>query len=238
MVINYYPNSKLINRALANKGIAEIELKEYEKAKESFMKIMNGSDNDDEIIHKNKGLELDIYANYKNIAAKNLSEIYILEENYNEALKYLELTKKYPYKTFCGNDYWSDKLYVKKLYAKCYLGLGDTTKALDLLMPHLIDDRFSDNSELVEIVYQILIKRYWKDDLKKKFIDAFKKLRVKTVNEDGMDVEYYYITFLNYELEVFWFDFVSIHQISKEKRKNMVENMYKNKKFYQLLENN
>ena len=99
-LINEFPKSSLIFRALNNKGFAELELKDYKKAKETFLKILKSEANDKEKGGIGSGIMGEPYANYKNRACKTLADIELKSNNYYEALNYLDETKKFPYAHF------------------------------------------------------------------------------------------------------------------------------------------
>lgn len=231
-LIDSFPKSKLLFRTLNNKGFIELSLGDTAKAKKTFMVILNSEANDKEKGGIGSGLMAEPYANYKNRAAKTLSSISIQEKKWDEALSYLDLTKKYPYRHFCGNEYAADDIYMAELYAQCYLGLQDYKKAYSVLLPNILENGLADNSSLVDTAYKALLKTYSKNDLKRLFELAFKDIKTETVKRGKNEYQIHYITFLDNKIEVdTWrFDFAN----AKDKEKAAPE-LYKNSKFYKLL---
>ena len=179
------------------------------------------------------------YANYKNRAAKVLANISIKERNFSDAIKYLDLTKKYPYIHFCGNEYAADKIYISELYAKSYLGLNDKQKALKTLLPNIIENGLADNSCLVDLTCKTLLEDHKKEELRVKYEQAFKNYQIEKVKSKNDEYEKYYINFLDtrielrsWELYILQADEVQkeIDEVQKE-----IDKIYRNSKFYQLL---
>jgi len=232
-LIQQFPQSALVFRALNNKGIAELENGYSSKAKETFLKIVNSKANDKEKGGAGSGIMGEPYANYKNRALKNLVKIEIENKNYSEALKYLEETKKYPYQHFCGNESAEDKLYIAKLYAQCYLGLNQSEKAFDVLLPNIFENGLADNSEIVNLTYSTLLKTYSKIDLKNQLEESFKNLITK--NEKRAKYEYtsYNINFISRNIELPKWKF---EEVTNEQRiKDISIDILKKSKFYTLL---
>lgn len=232
-LIDSFPKSNLLFRALNNKGFAELILKKDKEAKKTFQKILDSKANDKEKGGIGSGLMGEPYANYKNRAAKTVASICIKENNYSEAIKYLDLTKKFPYRHFCGNEYASDEIYMSELYAKCYLGLNDTAKALKILLPNLLENGLADNSNLVVLTTETLLKKYSKDELKTFFENAFKTYKTEKIkSKDSDEYDRYYITFLSTDIEInSW----RLEFIELDKKQTEIENIYKSSRFYKLL---
>ena len=232
-LIDSFPKSNLLFRALNNKGFAELTLKKDKEAKKTFQKILDSKADDKEKGGIGSGLMGEPYANYKNRAAKTVASICIKENNHSEAIKYLDLTKKFAYRHFCGNEYAADEIYMSELYAKCYLGLNDTAKALKILLPNLLENGLANNSDLVVLTTETLLKKYSKDELKTFFENAFKTYKTEKIKpKDSDEYERYYITFLGTDIEInSWrLEFVEL-----DKKQTEIENIYKNSQFYKLL---
>lgn len=232
-LIDSFPKSNLLFRALNNKGFAELTLKKDKEAKKTFQKILDSKADDKEKGGIGSGLMGEPYANYKNRAAKTVASICIKENNHSEAIKYLDLTKKFPYRHFCGNEYAADEIYMSELYAKCYLGLNDTAKALKILLPNLLENGLANNSDLVVLTTETLLKKYSKDELKTFFENAFKTYKMEKIKpKDSDEYERYYITFLSTDIEInFW----RLELVEQDKKQTEIENIYKTSQFYKLL---
>jgi len=231
-LIDSFPKSKLLFRALNNKGFIELALDDKDEAKITFQKIIDSKADDKEKGGIGSGLMAEPYANYKNRAAKILADISIKEKKYSDAIKYLDLTQKYPYRHFCGNEYAADEIYMSELYAKSYLGLNDRVKALKILLPNILENGLADNSDIVDLAYQTLLKDHQKNELKLKYEQAFKNYQTEKVKSKNDEYEIYYINFLDTKIELnsWQLDFLK----SEEKRKK-IDEIYKNSKFYKLL---
>jgi tetratricopeptide (TPR) repeat protein len=201
-LIKEFPKSKLVFRALNNKGFAELELKDYEKAKETFLKILNSEANDKEKGGIGSGIMGEPYSNYKNRASKTLADLEYQNGNYQEALKFLDETKKFPYRHFCGNEYAADEIYMTEMYAKCYLGLKQNEKAYDILLPNILENGLASNSELIKITINSLLKDYKKEDLKIQFENCFKNVRSEKEKRNKNDYTNFYIIFLNRKIQL------------------------------------
>ena len=238
-LIASFPKSKLLYRTLNNKGFIELALDDKDEAKKTFQKIIDSKAGDKEKGGVGSGLMAEPYANYKNRAAKVLANISIKERNFSDAIKYLDLTKKYPYVHFCGNEYAADKIYISELYAKSYLGLNDKQKALKTLLPNIIENGLADNSCLVDLTCKTLLEDHKKEELRVKYEQAFKNYQIEKVKSKNDEYEKYYINFLDtrielrsWELYILQADEVQkeIDEIQKE-----IDKIYQNSKFYQLL---
>ena len=134
---------------------------------------------------------------------------------------------------FCGNEYAADEIYMSELYAKAYVGLNEPDKALKVLLPHLLENGLADNSDLVVLTTEILLKKYSRNELKTLFEIAFKTYKTEKVKQkDSDEYERYYITFLSTDIEMnsWQLDFVEL-----DKRQAVIENIYKHSQFYKLL---
>lgn len=231
-LIDSFPKSKLLFRTLNNKGFIELALDNKVEAKKTFQKILDSKADDKEKGGIGSGIMAEPYANYKNRASKILAEISIKDSNYSEAIKYLDLTKNYPYRHFCGNEYAADEIYMSELYAKSYLGINDKQKALKILLPNILENGLADNSDLVDLAYKTLLKDYQKDELKVKFEQAFKSYQTEKIKSKKEEYDKYYITFFDTKIELnSW----RLDYLKPEEKQAEVHNIYKNSRFYKLL---
>lgn len=234
-LIKEYPKSKHLFRALNNKAFAQLELKNYEKAKETFLQIINSQANDNEKGGIGSGLMSEPYANYKNRALTTLANLEIENKNYQEAITYINETKKYPYRHFCGNAYAADELYMIELLSQCYLGLNQDEKALDILLPKILDNGLASNEEIVEISIKTLLKTYTKEELKTLFQNSFKNVfsEKETDKKYKNPHNYYFIIFLNRKIKLeSWEYYGSLTELEKETALN---NIIEESGFFNLL---
>ncbi len=231
-LIDSFPQSKLLFRALNNKASIELALDNKEDAIQTYKTILKSHANDMEKGGIGTGLMGEPYANYKNRAATVLAHTYLQDSNYKEALKYLDLTEKYPYRHFCGNEHESNALYKNWLYARCYVGLHKPKKALEILLPHIMENGLANNSHVVELAYQTLIKEYRKEDILLKYEEAFKNVQVEKKKIGKEEHEVFYINFLDTRIEInSW-----LLELGKpEEQQKEIESICKTSKFYKLL---
>lgn len=194
--------------------------------------ILSSDANDKENSGRN-GLMANPFANFKNEASNRLTEIYILKKDFKKALEYAELNKKYPYQHFCGNAIEADKIYNAKIYGEIYYGLGNTKKALSYLLPKIFENGFANNSNLVELTYNILFKEFEPQFIKKEFEKSIQNFYSRKSTEYTIERNLYYINFLNNEIEVpNWTLFVEYDRTIKEKD---IEKIIKQTEFYKRL---
>lgn len=232
-LITKYPKSKLIFRTLNNKGFAELELKYYAEAEKTFLKILNSAANDKEKGGIGSGLMGEPYANYKNRACKILADLEMKNKKYQEAINYLDFTKNYPYHHFCGNEFASEEIYMAEMYSKCYLGLNQYEKALDILLPNIIENGLASNTELVNITFNALLKNYKKEDLKTQFENSFKNVVAVKETRNKNEYTYYYINYINRKIELSSWKLNEM--MNEQERGKVIAEIQTNSEFYKLL---
>jgi tetratricopeptide (TPR) repeat protein len=227
-----FPMSKLVFRTLNNMGFIELALGDRKEAKATYLKVLNSGADDKEKGGVGSGIMGEPYANYKNRAAKILADISIRDSNYKEALGFLDLTKKYPYRHFCGNEYAASEIYMAELYAQTYNGLKDTQKALSFLLPHLIENGLADNQGVVVLTYKTLLHQYSKEELKSRYEKAFEHYKVEKIRSGKEKIKQYSINFLGtwIVLPSWWLDFVEGNEERKE-----IATIYKRSGLYRQL---
>lgn len=231
-LIDSFPKSGLLFRALNNKGLIELELDDTKAAVQTFQEIIDSKVNDKEPGGTGSGIMAEPYANYKNRASKILTNIYLEQKDYNKALHYLELTKKYPYRHFCGNEYAAEEIYKCNLYARCYLGVGDTSQALKVLLPNILESGLADNSNLVQLTAEILLNKYTKEELKVLFERAFEPGNIKHEKaKKQTDFEKNYIVFLGVDIEIL----LELSSMNPDEIRQKLERICKTSQFFKLL---
>ena len=105
--------------------------------------------------------------NYKNKAAIYLTKIYIEEQSFEEALKYILLADTaYHIQYNCGTSHRSYTNQLKYLYASSYEGLEQYDKAMESILPNCFDWQLS------SIFVRVIKKRYTRDELIKEMDNA------------------------------------------------------------------
>ncbi len=223
-VIDSFPDSKNYYGALSHQASIKLELQDTVEAEKMFLTVLNSkiSDKDSAVMVAS--------SNYKNRAAKMLGEISLADRLYQKALAYLEEAKKFKRQYTSVNSQEDDNMHFTVLFAKCYIGLKQYQKAYDLLLPKVLKNDLADNSELVEVTYEALLKKYKREDLKKKYELSFQNYKVEKAIKKEED-DRYFIIFLNKKIE---FVFDSPPQNAAEAR-IMVDEVCKNLLFYKYL---
>jgi len=213
-LITKYPQSKLYHKALYN--LAHINsILEYEKNEIKYLKMILASNANDKEKSGRSGLMSNPYANFKNEASSRLTEIYIKEKDFNKALEYAELNKKYPLQHFCGNAHAADEINHAHKYGEIYNGLGETQKSLDYLLPKIFNNGLASNSELIKLTYDILSNNYDLKYLKNEFDNSIKNYYSRKDKDEEWNK--YFIKFLNVEIEILNSDFLFDYAETKDK---------------------
>lgn len=236
-LIDSFPKSKLRYRVLNNMGAIELVMDYKEDALKTYKRILSSNADDMEKGGVGEGLMSEPYANYKNRAAKVIASIYVEDSNYTQALKYLELTKKYPYQHFCGNEHAANNIYMAQLYAECYIGLKQYDSAINILVPHLIENGLASNRSAVDLLYEVLLKKYKKVELQKLLEEAFKNYYTEIVMDERGDYKNYYIIFLGQKIYIHFWNLYDFDSTSDDKIKENVKNKYTSLRLYKLLHN-
>lgn len=189
-----FPESNLIGRANYNLGYINYQINNYEKSKLIFQEILKKNYNEFE----SNGL-MEQYTLYKHRSCELLAEIFLKEENFQEANKYVKLfDKKYPYKHFCGNELAAYNIYRARSYARIFEGKKQFKKAIKRLLPFTFENGLASNEELLVDLIRITGKTYSKEEIKLELESAMKSLRIKSNKED----EYGIILLFGQKVEV------------------------------------
>lgn len=236
-LIENYPNSKLFYRALNNVALISNQLDYKDEAIEYYNQILNSDANDKEEGGVGSGLMAEPYALYKNRAAKSLAEIYLSQENFNKAIEYINLTKKYPYQHFCGNEYAADEIYIATLYTKAYLGLGKVKDGLDYSLPHVFFNGLADNSEIQILALETIKKNFSKKEIDSELDKALNSIKMV----DKEDYQVGVITLFGRNIQLPDDSFITytneseLNDIKKLSEKENYQRIFKNSKFYKSL---
>jgi tetratricopeptide (TPR) repeat protein len=170
-----FPNSKLIGRAHYNIGYINFQTKNYEKAKEVFLAILNNNYNE-----KDPNGLMEQYTLYKHRSCEYLAEICLADSNFKEAKKYIHLfDKRYPYQHFCGNELAAYDIYRARAYARLFEGEQMYTKAMRELLPFTFENGLAHNDNLLIDLVRITKKAYPINYIKPQLEEAMKSLKMK-----------------------------------------------------------
>lgn len=205
-------------------------MKNYDSAKESYLKLLKYIKNNIGKTDPHSGLTFGsqnegfIYYTYRTLA-----NIEMAQKNYNQAIHYLNETQNQHYRQSCGNAIMSEIIGTASLYSDCYSNLKDDEKVSDILIP--VINILRNSTELTRL-YETLLKKYKKEELKKLFERSFKNLYSK----EGIINEYqntiYYVKFLDRDIILYDLGFKNLSKNETQKRLNKT---LKESLFYALL---
>ncbi len=207
IIINSAPNSTPYAKAVYNSGWVYLLANKIDSAKKIFQEILISQFNEMDKGGKGGGIMGDPYALYKHNSCENLARIEMENKNFKEALKYIKLfDKKYPYKHFCGNELKSYSIFRAQMYAEVYLGLKDSVKALDHLLPEIFDSGLASNAELVQTTTALLKIIYSHKELDSGMEKALASISIRTYKNRKYRYDRVKIVFLKRTIEVPDFD--------------------------------
>lgn len=170
-----YPKSQLRGSAHFNIGWISRELKRNDAAKAAFKGILAGDYNEMDP----NGL-MEVYKLYKHRSARELAEIYLEEENFKEAAKYIKVfDEEYPYQHFCGNELMAYDIYRATMYAQLYHGLGRDDEAIRILIPYSMDNSLASNQPVLERLFIVLNAKYTQVELYNLMNTALESIVIK-----------------------------------------------------------
>lgn len=230
-----YPNSEYLFTAFLGKASNEQGLNQRDNAKKSYLFCLkltedqkNGKEHDNQFLSSSKN-------SYLNQIYKNLADIELENNNFTEAVKFLDKANEHPFQSFCGNAIAMREIFMAEKYSKCYIGLKENEKALDILIPLLIENGLADNSEIIKQAYDLLLKNNTKEDLKIKFEKAFKNLISEKKMSGTNKYIAYSIKFLDRNVTLPYWKLYDT--TTKKDRAEIVKNILKDSKFYAFLKN-
>lgn len=116
----------------------------------------------------------------KHNSCKILAGLALKEKDYRQAFRYFSMAdKEYPFIHFCGNAHESNAIFLARMYAKCYVGLGDKEKAIQVLLPYCFSNHYADNREAADELVALLKEKYSKDELRKQIAEAREGLYIE-----------------------------------------------------------
>lgn len=179
-------------------------LKDNDTAAERvFLQILGSNVNEMAPGGRGQGIMREPYALYKHDACELLAQIEFKRNNYEKALQYIKTFHRvYPYRHFCGNELMASQIYTAEMYAKAYIGMKDTTRAIRALLPETMETGLAPNTELVTTVTGLLKAKYDKQFLVSALNASIDKLEVKQIRYKRSSYETYQIIFLDVPIPV------------------------------------
>jgi len=164
--VKKYPKDQGYPKAFYNTGIISLKLSDTNKAESIFKNILNSDFNDLE--GSGKGIMDNPYTLYKHNSSSLLYGIYYNRKNYSKALDYLVMSdEKFKFYADCANAAVENDIETAISFSKCYSALGDTNKAIEVLMPYVFPVLFGGVKEAVNNLVPLLKSKYGEDEFEK-----------------------------------------------------------------------
>lgn len=116
-----------------------------------------------------------------------LADVYMKENNFNDALKYLRLAEqKFPHHKICNAGEFERKIWLRYKFAKCFDGINQIDSAISYLTPYMFakpENLSWDSSTYLGIInyyYSLLLKNYSVVELKSQMDCALQNTFYKT----------------------------------------------------------
>lgn len=181
----------LISKSYYNMAISYLELKDSANAKRIFTDIVQSDFDDMDAGGTGSGLMAEPYALYKNRSCNMLVVIALQEQDFKTALKYTEMAdKQYPYVHFCGNEYAAHDIYMARMYGRCYAGLGQKDKAIEVLLPQSMTNGMASNEKLVNQLCALIKEKYTQDEIQRAVALAISGMFTRKISKRDPDVYY------------------------------------------------
>lgn len=122
---------------------------------------------------------------YRHGSAIRLAEISIARGDYSAALNYLDLAKhKFILRPGCGKPKIDHDIGIKVMYSSCYIELGNSRDAIDLLAPYMFG-MYRGDTTVSNKLYEAYLKIHTKEEIKNEFLNAEKTLEIEEKQIDG-----------------------------------------------------
>ncbi|MBK0403146.1 hypothetical protein I5M27_09130 [Adhaeribacter sp. BT258] len=129
---------------------------------------------------------------YYRFVYEQLNEISLNKKEYGLALDYIRLAEKSSFQHFCVNAYSTRRPFLAYRKAKSFIGLNQPDSALKVLLPHIFQENFSENAELVETAVSLL-KAKFNGNTFNIVNNAFKNISSKKIRYDKTKFTIYFV---------------------------------------------
>lgn len=181
-----YPKHELKGRAHYNLAFTYRSMGNLQKAKETFVAILDMNYNE-----RDENTLMEPYALYKHHASRQLAMIALDEKAFDEAEKYIGyFDKKFPYQHFCGNEWAAYDIFKSIMDAKLHEGRKHRDLAVRALVPHMFYNGLARNDHALDELGGILERNFEPAAVREMFSKALASLRAAGKKESG-----YIITF-------------------------------------------
>lgn len=192
-----FPHSPLRGRAHFNLGLIQFQRQHWAEATVAFKEILEAGYNE---LDANNLMEPNTL--YKHHSACLLAEISLQQKDYKAAEEYIHLFENvYPYQHFCGNELTAYAIYLATMKARLYEGQQKIEKAVRTLVPFVFDNALASNTELLDLLINILYRHYSADEIKHELNQALATITLKKGKRAGatmllygekVDIDSYY----------------------------------------------
>lgn len=234
-IVQNFSDDDIFGRSLYNVGAISMEMDKLEQAKKVFESILKGNLNETEDL--GGSIMGDPFTNYKHRAAENLSDIYFIQKDFLNSLKYLVLADTvYKYIGYDANAYEEKEILFAIKYADIYDNAGLRQKAITVMLKCVfygfaageIKDRLFDK-------IKELFTKYGYTNVKKEFDESLNNFKKEKRFSENRNVEYnlFYINY--YQTKIYLPG--SYDNFSELKESDVIKNT-KKFRFYKFLEKN
>lgn len=176
-----FPDSPLLGRAHYNLGLIQFQRQHWDAAAAVFKEILAADYNEQDANNL-----MEPYALYKHHSGRLLAEISLEQKDYKAAEEYIRLFEVvYPYQHFCGNELTAYAIYLATMKARVYEGQKKIEKAIRTLVPYVFDYALASNTELLDLLINILYLHYRADEIKHELNEALATIEVKKGKRAG-----------------------------------------------------
>lgn len=232
-LVDSFPRSPMRYRALNNMAYISDVMGDADEAIATYQRILDSDADDKEAGGIGSGIMAEPYANYKNRAARAAASISLRQGYYAQALRYLDLTARYPYHHFCGNEYAENDIYMATQYGRCYMALHQYDSAQEKLLPQLFNNALANNTRLVDLAYELLLRNHSKEELKAQYLEAFKNYKAEVKTNDKYSYTEYSITYMGTRIILpSW----HLHDTQPDKAAEAINELAQNAYFLKLLD--
>ncbi len=172
-----------------------------------------------------------VVGNNKNSSCSRLADINIDKKEFAIALKYINLAEeKHYFRSTCGNAHAWHSIGVVTQYARCYIGLKDYQKTIEVLSPYMFRNDLTSNTSLVKTLYSAYRKIYTREQIKNEFINAPKTL---AAFDDGLQINATILMFGN-TIDLSTFNLFFTRDATAEQKKKKLIRDIKGSQIYKL----
>lgn len=174
---NDYPESNFYPQNLWNAAWSFQEGEDFNRARQVYRRILSEHLNDAQP-DSSRGL-WETHANYQHYACRNIAAISMKEENYADALLWLDSADfVYPYINKHPKQLKRAHMAMDHMRSDCYYALGQTEEAFLVLLPHALIKSPWHRHPSVERCMEIIVEHYDPDRIAADVLKAIEQRQV------------------------------------------------------------